>query len=218
MFTRMGHPTPTTLNQAYAKAIEIGKQLGQQGMEPLSIRYANNPIPQLAYQAPANQLVVQPGPPLSQLPPSMPVYLQGASSSTKTQEEKDEMKELIEQVKKLSIEVTYLRNQNNQLQAFQRNNQGSYQGNNYQGGNYQGGYQRNNQEGGYQRNYQDRDYQRNNQGGGYQRNNQNNNHQGGGQSHNQGYNNQSNQKRTWNTGPNNGNVVSPLDNQASTDS
>jgi hypothetical protein len=41
----------------------------------------------------------------------MPVYLQGASSSTRTQEEKDEMKDLIEQVKKLSTEVTYLRNQ-----------------------------------------------------------------------------------------------------------
>ena len=100
-------------------------------MEPLNARYPNNPVPQLTYQAPANQLVVQPGPPLSQLPPLMLVYLQSASSSTRTQEEKDEMKELIEQVKKLSTEVTYLRNQNNQLQAFQRNNQGDYEGNNY---------------------------------------------------------------------------------------
>ena len=32
MFTRMANPTPTTLNEAYAKAIEIRKQLGQQGM------------------------------------------------------------------------------------------------------------------------------------------------------------------------------------------
>ena len=57
----------------------------------------------------------------------------------RTQEEKDEMKELIEQVKKLSTKVTYLRNQNNQLQVFQRNNQEGNQGNNYQSGNYQGG-------------------------------------------------------------------------------
>ena len=130
------------------------------------------------------------------------------------------MKELIEQVKKLSIEVTYLRNQNNQFQSFQRNNQGGNQGNNYQNhcGSYQGGYQRNHQEGGYQRNYQDKYYQRNNQGGSYQRNYQNNNHQCNNQSQDQGYNNQSNQKRTWSTSLNNGNVVSPLDNQTSTDS
>ena len=118
MFTRMGNPTPTMLNEAYAKAIEIGKQLGQQGMEPLNVRYPNNPVPQLTYQAPTNQLVVHSGPPLCQEPPPMLVYLQSTSSSTRTQEEKDEMKELIEQVKKLPTEVTYSRNKNNQLQAF----------------------------------------------------------------------------------------------------
>ena len=65
MFTRMANPTPTTLNEAYTKAIEIRKQLGQQGMEPPSARYPNNPIPQLTYQTPTNQLVVHPGPLLS---------------------------------------------------------------------------------------------------------------------------------------------------------
>lgn len=61
----------------------------------------------------------------------MLVYLQSASSSTRTQVENDEMKELIDQVKKLSIEVIYLRNQNNQFQSFQRSNQGGNQGKNY---------------------------------------------------------------------------------------
>ena len=32
MFTRMENPTPTMLKEAYTKEIEIGKQLGQQGM------------------------------------------------------------------------------------------------------------------------------------------------------------------------------------------
>ena len=54
MFTRMANPAPTTLTEAYTKAIEIGKQLGQQGMEPQGARYPNNPVQQLAYQAPAN--------------------------------------------------------------------------------------------------------------------------------------------------------------------
>lgn len=49
------------------------------------------------------------------------------------------MKELIEQVKKLSTEVTYLRNQNNQLQNIQRSNQGQQVNNqNFQGNNNQG--------------------------------------------------------------------------------
>lgn len=54
MFTRIANPAPTMLNEAYTKAIEIGKQLGQQGMEPPSIRFSNNPVPQLTYQAPTN--------------------------------------------------------------------------------------------------------------------------------------------------------------------
>lgn len=72
---------------------------------------------------PANQLVPHPGAPISQVPPSQPVYLQNTATSSRTQEEKDEMKELIEQVKRLSTEVTYLRNQNNQMQSMQRNYQ-----------------------------------------------------------------------------------------------
>ena len=56
------------------------------------------------------------------------------TTSTRRQEEKDEMKYLIEQVMKLSTNVTCLRNQNHQLLNAQRNYQ-SYQGNNqgYQG-------------------------------------------------------------------------------------
>lgn len=76
-----------------------------------------NPIPQVAYkpQQPTNQLVLHPGLPISQIPPKQPVYLQNTTTSSRTQEEKEEMQELTEQMKKLSSEVTYLRNQNNQL-------------------------------------------------------------------------------------------------------
>lgn len=125
MFTRIVNLAPTTLIEDNTKAIEIGRQLGQQGIETQDVRYPNNPFPQLTYQAPANQLVVHLGPPLSQALPSILVYLQVASSSKRMQEEKDEMKELIDQVKKLSTKVPYLRNQNNQLQSSQRNNQGN---------------------------------------------------------------------------------------------
>ncbi|XP_059064891.1 uncharacterized protein LOC131856942 [Cryptomeria japonica] len=84
-----------------------------------------NPIPQLVYQPqqPTNQLVLHPGPPISQIPPKQPVYLVNIVVSSRTQEEKDEMRELTNQMKKLSSEVTYLRNQNNQLQNNQRNQQ-----------------------------------------------------------------------------------------------
>ncbi len=95
MLTRMENLAPTMLTKAYTKAIEIGRQFGQQGMEPQGVRHPNNLVPPLAYQAPANQLVIHLGPPLSQAPPLVPFYLQGASSSTRMQEENDEMMELI---------------------------------------------------------------------------------------------------------------------------
>ena len=97
------------------------------------------------------------------------------------------MGDLIEQVKNSFTEVTYLRNQNNQLQNAQMNYQ-SYQGRNR----------------GYQGNpplHNDSNQGRNqgfNEG-------------------NQGYrnNNQGHQRRSWNTNPNNGGVPSPLDNPPS---
>lgn len=116
MFVRQTQPAPTTLIEAYAKAMEISKGLGQNIRGPLlqlgpptmpnqiqeiSQALAHqtpimNLIPQLAYQPPqpANQLVLHPGPPISQIPPKQPVYLQNIAVSSRTQEEKDEMREL----------------------------------------------------------------------------------------------------------------------------
>lgn len=120
-------------------------------------------------------MVIHLGVPLSQEQPSQLVYFQNIATSTRTQEEKEDMKELIKHLKKLSTEVTHLRNQNNQIKNMQRNSQG------------------------YQGNYQNYHVQPSNQA--YQSNTQ------GYQSNNQGY-----QTRTWNIGPNNGNVSSPLEN------
>lgn len=102
-----------------------------------------NPILQLAYQPQqsTNQLVLHPGPPISQIPPKEPIYLQNTIVSSRTQEEKDEMRELTEQMKKLSSKVTYLRNQNNQLYNSQRNQQYASQGQ-HQGQYQNQGYQR----------------------------------------------------------------------------
>lgn len=109
------------------------------------------------------------------------------TNSTRTQEEKDEMRDLIEQVKNLCTEVTYLRNQNNQLQNTQRNYQ-SYQGSNQ----------------GYQGNPPP--HHDSSQG-----------HNQGFDEGNQGYrnNNQGYQRKSWNTNPNNGGIPSPLDNPPS---
>lgn len=159
MFVRT-HPSPANLNEAYAKAIEVSKILRQNLSGPLlnlgSPAAANqiqnlsqalvhhtpimNQVPQPMYPVaqPSNQWVLHPGAPISQAPQAHPVYLQNAVTSTRTQEEKEEMKELIDQVKKLSTEVTHLRNQNNQLYSMHRNYQGGNQNNNQ-------GYQSNNQ-------------------------------------------------------------------------
>lgn len=93
------------------------------------------------------------------------------------------MKELINQVKKRSAEVTYLKGQKNQIQNMQR----SYQGKG------PSGYQQDGQ-----------NFQRDNQ-----------NYQGNNQSFRN--NNQVPQKKTWNTGPNNGTMPSPLDSQQAVD-
>lgn len=124
---------PNDLKAAYDEAFKIGLRspVTVAGTMPYNPQVgvtnylpAINPVP-----APANQLVPHPGAPLSQAPPSQPIYLQNTTTPSRTQEERDEMKELIEQVKRLSTEVTYLRNQNNQMQSMQRNYQ-SYQGGN----------------------------------------------------------------------------------------
>ena len=125
------HPTPTSLIQAYVEAERVSLQspatasgapnyFGNDNtlnQEVLNYTPTMNPIPI------PNQLVLHPRAPMSQAMPTQPAYLQDTTTSTRTQEEKDEMKDLIEQVKKLSTEVTYLRNQDNQLQNAQRNYQ-----------------------------------------------------------------------------------------------
>lgn len=125
MFVNSKNPVPTDLKEAYAIAIMNSNGLGV-GMVPGPLNYLGNSVAQnqfqdinraLAHHTPAmnpvpstnNQLVLHLGIPMSQVPPAQLIYLQNATTSSRTQEEKDEMKELNDQVKKLSIEVTYLK-------------------------------------------------------------------------------------------------------------
>ena len=138
MFVQKTHPAPTSLIQAYAEVEKVSLQSPETTNGALNYFGNANTLNQGALNytptinpmlAPPNQLVLHPGVPMSQAVSTQLIYLQNTTSSTRTQEEKDEMRDLIEQVKKLSTEVTYLRNQNNQLQNAQRNYQ-SYQGSN----------------------------------------------------------------------------------------
>lgn len=150
MFVKSTNPLPADLKGAYVVAITASTGLGI-GLAPGPLHYLGNAASQnqiqdinraLAHQTPmmnpipSNQMVLHPGMPVSQVPPTQPIYLQNVTTPARTQEEKDEMRELIEQVKRLSTEVTYLKGQTNQMQNFQKNYQppqGNYQGQGHSG-------------------------------------------------------------------------------------
>lgn len=98
MFVRQAHPAPANMNQAYAKAVEVSQNMGQNITGPslyTGLIAANsqmqtlgstwnqqtptlNPVPQPTYHitTPSDQLVLHPGMLLSQSQPTQPVYLQ----------------------------------------------------------------------------------------------------------------------------------------------
>jgi len=126
MFARRANPVPASLAAAYAAAVEVSTQLGQTTSGPLNhmgpvampnqipmINHAlanrtpvMNPVPS---PAATQALVIHPGNPVAEMPPAQMPFLQ-SSEASKTKEDKDDIKELVEQMKKLTAEVTHLKN------------------------------------------------------------------------------------------------------------
>lgn len=124
---------------------------------------------------------------------------------------RERIDEMAEQIKKLNLEVTYLRNQNSQLQAAQKGMQSNQNREFSQGQNFDRG-QRNDRGFYNYRGYnQDRGY---NNDRGF--NNERRQNFDRGQGSGSGFDKRSpqGQNRTWNTGPNNGGVPTPLDQPA----